>query len=279
MTATTQNTAALLVGAEVDELLIKPTLAESVTAQVARVVRIDSTTFRMPVVNTDPSASWVAEGNEIPVSDADIDEVLVEPRKLAGLSIITSELAEDSDPAAAEEVGRGLARDLARKMDAAFFGNIAGGIAPTGLGGLSGTTTVDAGDTWANLDAFTTASLNAETAGTAITTWVANAATAAALFGLREATGSNKGLLAADPTQPARRLIEGAPLLISPAVANGVVWGVPADRVTLVIRRDATVRADASVFFTSDRIAVRATMRVGFGFPDPASVQQVKVTP
>lgn len=81
------------------------------------------------------------------------------------------------------------------------------------------------------------------------------------------------------PPSPARRLIEGAPLLISPAVANGVVWGVPADRVTLVIRRDATVRADASVFFTSDRIAVRATMRVGFGFPDPASVQQVKVTP
>jgi HK97 family phage major capsid protein len=47
-------------------------------------------------------------------------------------------------------------------------------------------------------------------------------------------------------------------------------------RVWLVVREDATVEADRFVFFTSDRVAVKATMRAGFGFVHPQSV--VKVT-
>ena len=44
----------------------------------------------------------------------------------------------------------------------------------------------------------------------------------------------------------------------------------------LVLRADASVEADRSVYFTSDRVAVKATMRAGLAFPHPASV--VKVT-
>ena len=47
-------------------------------------------------------------------------------------------------------------------------------------------------------------------------------------------------------------------------------------RVWLVLRDDTTVEADRSVFFTSDRAAVKATMRVGFGLVHAASV--VKMT-
>ncbi len=279
MTLTNTSGAAILTAAEVDQLLVVPMVAESVAAQAARVVKIDSSKYRMPRVTADPSAAWVAEGAEIAASDATLDEVVVTPAKLAGLSIISSELAEDSDPAATSEVGQGLARDIARKLDDAFFGSVGGGIAPTGLGGLGGTTATDAGDAWADLDAFTTASLNVEARGSRITSWVTNATTAAALFGLRKATASNESLLQPDPTQPARRLIEGAPLLIAPGVANGIVWGIPQDRVALVIRRDASIVADSSAFFTSDRIAVRATMRIGFGFSDPAAIQKVNITP
>lgn len=39
-----------------------------------------------------------------------------------------------------------------------------------------------------------------------------------------------------------------------------------------MLREDVTLDIDASAFFTSDRIAVRSTMRVGFGWPHPASV-------
>jgi hypothetical protein len=105
---------------------------------------------------------------------------------------------------------------------------------------------------------------------------VANPTDALALAQLREATGSNKALLqVGDPTQPAQRIVEGRPLLVSPYVAIGDVWGIPAERVLLVVRDDADVVAGASPFFTSDRTAVRAT-RVGFGFPDAAAIVRIR---
>ncbi|WP_342778757.1 hypothetical protein [Geodermatophilus aquaeductus] len=55
----------------------------------------------------------------------------------------------------------------------------------------------------------------------------------------------------------------------------GTVWGLPAERVVTAVRRDADVQADQSVLFTSDR--VRATCRVGFGFPHPAALVRIRL--
>ena len=55
--------------------------------------------------------------------------------------------------------------------------------------------------------------------------------------------------------------------LTSPGALVGVVWGSPLRRVVTAVRRDADVKADRSVSFTSDRVAVRGSCRVGFGFP------------
>src|SRR4051812_6799737 len=96
------------------------------------VLRPTAPSVRLPAVTADPTAAWVAEGAEIPISDLTTAEVDVVTRKVAGLSVVTSELAEDSSEATAE-VGRGLARDIARKVDAAFFGDgtAQGGNSPT----------------------------------------------------------------------------------------------------------------------------------------------------
>ena len=66
------------------------------------------------------------------------------------------------------------------------------------------------------------------------------------------------------------------PLYVSPAVAADLVWAIPAAHSLFVIRQDASVVTDSSVFFTSDRVAVRATLRVSFGFTYPLAV--VKIT-
>jgi hypothetical protein len=44
---------------------------------------------RRPVVAADPSAAWVAEGAATPATDADLDEVIVTPSKVAGLTVIS----------------------------------------------------------------------------------------------------------------------------------------------------------------------------------------------
>ena len=62
---------------------------------------------------------------------------------------------------------------------------------------------------------------------------------------------------------------------MSQYVAANTLWAVDGSRVWLVVRADATVEADRSVFFTSDRVAVKGTMRAGFGFVHPQSVVKV----
>lgn len=174
------------------------------------------------------------------------------PKKLAGLTVISNELAGDSSPAALQAVGDGVVRDLKRKLDAAYFGNTTTN-GPNGLGSLT-TATVDAGDAWTNLDWAEEAKSEAEQLHTMLTAFVANPATALALASLKEQTGSNKHLLGADPTQAGSRSIGGVPLYVSPSVADGTVWGIPQPHSIFVLRQDATVVTDSSVYFTGDRL-------------------------
>jgi HK97 family phage major capsid protein len=285
MTLTTGTAGPLLTPEQVEDLLIKPVLTASVALNplCSRVLRPTASSVRLPAVTADPTAAWVAEGAEIPISDLTTAEIDVVTRKVAGLSVVTSELAEDSNPEATAEVGRGLARDIARKVDAAFFGDgtAQSGEQPDGLASLTvgagGVQDIAAGTAPTDLDAFAEAQMLAANVGAQLTAFVTNPVTALVLANLKEATGSGKPLLQPDPTQPTRRMIFGVPLLTSPEAPVGTVWGLPAERVVTAVRRDSEVKADRSVFFTSDRVAVRATCRVGFGFPHTAALVRIRL--
>jgi HK97 family phage major capsid protein len=280
LTNTTSNASSILRPEQVADLLVKPVLALSVAArpEIATVVQTGSKTFRIPMVNADPQAAWVAEGAEIAVSDAVLAELDVTPSKVAGLTLITNELAADSSPEAAQVVGDGLARDIARRLDEAFFGALASP-APAGLESLPTTTgnaqIVAAGTSFADLDAFAEAQALAENVGATVTAFVAHPTDALALAQLKGGTALATPLLSQDPTQPSRRQIFGTPLLVSPAVTPGHVWALDGSRNFVVLRQDATVDIDPSPFFTSDRTAVRGIMRVGIGWPHPAAVVRI----
>ncbi len=92
---------------------------------------------------------------------------------------------------------------------------------------------------------------------------------------MKTASGSNQPVLGTDATSATSRRVLRVPLLVSRYVAANTRWGLDGSRTWLVVREDATVEADRSVYFTSDRVAVKATMRVGFGFPHPQSVVRV----
>jgi len=98
-----------------------------------------------------------------------------------------------------------------------------------------------------------------------------------ALAKIRQTTGSNQPVLGIDATSATGRRILGVPLYVSPYVAANTLWAIDASRVWLVVRDDAAVEADRSVFFTSDRVAVKATMRAAFGFVHPQALVKVGV--
>jgi len=260
---------------DIGRLVEQPDQRESVAIQVAGSVTTGSTVFRVPIVTADPSAAWTDEADEISASDATLDEVNVQPLKLAGLTVISRELADDSSPAAQELVGRGLARDIARKLDSAYFAaSTAKG--PDGIASLADANEVEVEDgEWSNGDPFQEAVFAAEGVGARLAGFVANPTDALTLAQLKESDTSNRPLLQPDPTQPTRRMIAGVPLHVSPAVEDGVVWGIPADLAYVVIRTGTRIDVDHSAYFASDSIGVRAVMRVGFAFPHEEAVQKI----
>jgi len=258
------------------KLVVQPALVASVFAQVATTVTTPSARYRIPIVAADPTAAWVAEGAEIAPSDPTLQELVVQPAKVAGLTIVSRELADDSNPAASQVVGQGLARDIARRIDQAAFAGLAAP-APAGLNTLTGIQTYVNASAFASLDFAAQAISKAETVGATVTAFVTSPATALALATIKTASGSNQPVLGTDATSATGRRILGVPLLVSQFVPANTLWAVDSSRMWLVVRDDAKVEADRSVFFTSDRVAVKATMRAGFGFVHPAALVKVTV--
>ena len=275
MALTTASGNLAFLQSQVGELLVRPAMAASVAAQVATVVPTAAATFRIPVLAADAAAQWTPEGEEITPSDPTLSEVVVTPAKVAGLTIISRELAEDSSPEAAQLVGESLARNIAVKIDTAFFANTTTN-GPSGLLSLTTSTAVESASSFATLDSFAAAIYTAEGLGVTTTSFVTSPTEALALSTLKEASGSTRPLLTADVTTPTTRTIYGRPLYVGPTIGAKTAWAIPSDRTFLVVRADARIEVDKSVFFTSDRIAVKATMRVGFGFGHPLGI--VKIT-
>lgn len=275
MTLLTSNSDGIVRPEDVGDLIVRPVSQASRAFLVSTVVQTESKDYRLPIVATDPSAAWVPEGGEIPITDADVDELIVTPKKVAGLTVVSRELAEDSSPEATQVVGDGLARDIAKKIDAAFFGNTTTN-GPSGLRALAGVTVVDATGPVVDLDVFAEAIAESENVGGTITSFVASPVTALALSQLKTGTQLNTPLLQPDPTQPTRRLIQGVQLQTSPYVGDDVIWAVPQAFSFVVLRSDnVTLDIDRSAFFTSDRIGVRSTLRVSWGHPHPSSIVRI----
>ncbi|MBT2397947.1 phage major capsid protein [Streptomyces sp. ISL-100] len=131
---TTATGAAAFTPDDYAALIVQPVQGQSVALQVATTLTTDSTRMHIPVIVDDGGAAWLSEGAEIPIEDAELGEEIVTPAKVAGLRVISSEMAEDSSPAAQKVVGDALARAISLQLDSAFFGNLASP-APKGLSG------------------------------------------------------------------------------------------------------------------------------------------------
>ncbi|MGO1950214.1 MAG: phage major capsid protein [Mycobacteriaceae bacterium] len=261
------------------DLITEPVKSQSVASIVAGAYSATGRLLHVPKILEDPSAAWVAEGEEITESTPKLGEITVSPSKVAGIVPVSNEVIADGDVEALNMAGRGLARDIARKVDAAFFGALTAP-APSGLGALAGVSEVDAGAGFGNVDAFLEAATVAAARGTSITAFVAHPDDVLALSRIRKSDGSNESLLeTAAPSEfvGTVRTVAGVPLYSSADVAAGTVWGVPKDRVHLALWKDVELVTDTSVFFTRDMSAIRAVMRCAFAFPDPASVVKITV--
>lgn len=253
--------------------LVDLVLAEkSIAFRAATVINTGAESIRFPMLKADPAVGWYAENTQITLTDPTTDELVVTPKAVKGLTQISTEAAEDTNPAVANQIGRGLARNIAKKIDAAFFGNtVTNG--PAGLLSLTGINVVDTGTvTLTSLDAFHDAKAAALADGAEISVWILAPDVALTLSKAKQlTTGSNVGLL--DSTGVADgTTLAGVPVLVSTDVAAGNAWGLDREQVLVVQRTGTRVVSSRDAAFDYDAVQVRATARVSFGFTNPAGV-------
>lgn len=240
----------------------------SVAFQAATVVNTTKHQVRFPVLVSDPETGWYAENTEIALVDPETNEVVVVPSKVAGLTQVSNEAVDDTDPAVAEIIGKALARDISKKVDAAFFGNtVTNG--PSGLLSLAGVDVVDTGAGWTTLDYVHDAKTQAMANGADLTHIVLAPDVALALAKAKTGTGSNQSLL--ETVDDGTRLA-GLVALVSGAVPAGNAWALDASQVMTVRRLGTTVVQSKDAAFSSDATQIRAVSRVGFGFANPAGI-------
>nr|WP_279628982.1 phage major capsid protein [Mycobacterium scrofulaceum] len=246
--------------------------AKSVAANASTIFPTEKQKVGFPLWVADPAVGWYGELDEITPADGDTDEVVVTPSKTAGLTLLSNELADDSDPAVADQIGAALGNQIAQAIDTAYFGNTTAK-GPNGLLSLA-STAVDAGTAVANLDAFIEARYAAEANGAKLSHWLVAPSIAEELSKLKTASGSNQPLL---QFVQDGITVAGLPVLTSTHVDAGTVaWGVDKTQQRYVLRKGTTVERFPSV--TNDGLYVRAISRIGLGFLNPAGVVRVTLS-
>jgi hypothetical protein len=151
---------------------------------------------------------------------------------------------------------------------------------PAGLGSLSGVQAVTAGEV-TNLDAFAEAVSLAEDVGGLTTAFVATLPTCWRWHSSSAAATVTSRCCSRRPTRrkPRRARCSGCRCSAHPpwtTKRDETVWAIPQQFSFVVVREDAEVGVDTSAFFTSDRIGIRATLRVGIGWPHEAAIVKIR---
>jgi HK97 family phage major capsid protein len=279
MTLNTTNSHGIVVPEELGDLVIAAAARASVAMRASTVVTSASRDYRVPVITALPASSFVAEGAELAAGDPTVEELTITPAKCGHVAPLSRELVRDSfGEGAPEIVAAAQGIDIAKRIDLNFFGGD-NAVANDGLLVLADVQEVAAGEL-VNLDPFAQAQSMSENVGSTITSFVASPTNALLLAQLKRSLESKEPLLQAglpDPTAPITRQILGSALLVSPAVGDDVIWAIPQAHSLVVVREDVETVVSTDVYFTSDRVAVKTTMRVGWSWPHPGAVVKINV--
>jgi HK97 family phage major capsid protein len=214
----------------------------------------------------DGTAVWVAEGDEIPSSAPTGDELVLTPRKIANVVNLSNESISDAPVSELDAVGDALTRSVATALDVkAFSADVATAIAPAGL--LASAIPAQAGGT-VTVDPYISAIGKIEAIGGVASAIFLNPADKTTLALVKDAVGSERGLLQPDPTMAGAYSIGGARMWPTPAIAVGKALVAEARQIVIGVRKDISVEFSSDSAFTSDTTVARVVARFDIAFDD-----------
>jgi len=278
-------------GARLVEMLRART---AVRAAGATVVPMAGDTLQIPAQAGGATAYWVAENSAITGSDQTWGQVMLQAKKLAALTKLSSELFEDSDPGVEALVMADLARVLALEEDLKYLTGDGTGNTPTGLEHISGVNvdTTTLGDNGGVPDFDDLADLlyrlDADNVAGEGRAWIMHPRTLNTLRKIKKDAGS-ADYVWSDPAAPGDPpSLWGLPVYATTAISIAQTRGTSADCSTVYLgcwpdfvigqRKALELRASdaAGSAFEYDQVFIRAIMRVDCNVRHAASFEALK---
>lgn len=253
---------------------------ESAVMRLAQPIALPGSGITIPVITGDPSADWVAETAEKPVSNSTFSFKPMTPYKVAVIELFSNEFRRDLD-ALYEELVRRLPASIGKKFDETVFGGTAPG---SNFDVLTSATAVAIGGT-GTYGKLVTALETIAATDAELTGWVISPQAEALL--LKATDGNNRplfipnanddrainNLLGARVERSRRVYKAGTPNVIGIAgdwaqARYGIVDGI-----NLAISEEATINTGTELVNTWQRnmFAVRVEAELGFVVRDAAA--------
>lgn len=251
-------------------------------ATIAATPQGDASYVRIPFIAADPDAEIVAEGEDLPEGDATRAEIHVYARKIGILQKISREaygqqLAGDNASAGASDLfTESLKRAVTAKLDGMFVNapERRDDVYAPGLATDTTDAVIDAGIIAGNLDPIVDALALVSDNGASPTCILTSNSGWAALQKLKYADG--RPVVNPAAQEAALPQIAGLPVVRSAAVPKDKLLIIDAANI-IVALTDVTVDVDASTYFRSDSIAVRATARLGWGIVQRGRIARLTI--
>jgi HK97 family phage major capsid protein len=237
-------------------------------ASGARRIDTDAKQVHVPRLTSDGTVAWLDELEEIANDAPSGDDLVLTPKKVGALAVLSNESVDDSDPAVLDAVGAAMLRKIALALDLAVFHG-QGGRQPTGILDDEDVTLPSVtGDV--DYENIVRAAGKIRTAGGQPN--VAYIAPAD-LVDLQLATaGDDRPLIQPDAQLGPAATIAGLAVFPTPALEAGEALVAQADQIVVAVRRDATVAFSTDAKFTQDGTVARVIARVDAGVNDTDGV-------
>jgi HK97 family phage major capsid protein len=252
-----------------------------------RVFAMDSKTLEVPRISASSSASMVAEGTSIPLTDTTISAVNLTARKAAVLTKATNESVMDSNPELVRLVGEDHMREVARLLDKQFLEGDGSGANMRGLRNFTGVTSTSLGTNGATptLDNFADCLGRLEQANGDLSNaaWFMSGRTWGTLRKLKDTT--NRYLITDQVSEDGVKRLFGVPVYVSNLISITETQGTSTDcswaglvdlgQVAVGRRTEITVSYSADAYYAEDCIGIRTTSRWDVAPIDPAGTQLI----
>lgn len=281
MSVTKTTFAGQLKPAEINGIIVEPIVNDSVAAQVSTVITgATGSKLRIPLVVDENTSDnlFTAELAEIEIINPSVSQLELEYRKLAALSVVSSEVLEDSELQVLEMAGRSLTREVVRKVDTAAFGNAAPANGFPGIQAWHGQMITSVTADGPNGDFVVDAGAEIRKAGGTPNVILTTPDVLRVLQKAKVATGSNMPLYGTSAAAPVGETIHGIPVVTSPHVKADQLYVIDRDALVFAIHRDVKIDRDDSAGFTRDGTLLRLTTRIAFGAVQPGKIALVDFT-